>query len=142
MRLILLVLSPFCLSGCFLPAWVTYASFVADGVSLIAMGKSTTDLALSAAAEQDCAMWRILEDGMLCQHDGVLVRPGAWPMTVVGVSGNDLAGAPTGNGEVSLAPDPHDFGMSMWSVRPSVDGDRPYESKWPVQFMMEPPTST
>lgn len=142
MRLIIVVLSPLFLSGCFFPAWVTYLSFAADGVSLIATGKSTTDLALSAAAEQDCAILRILEDGTLCRQQGEFLRPGSWPMTVIGVAGNSRAGAPLGPDGAPAARALPEPGAPRQSVRPSVDGDRTYEHRWPVQFTMEPPTPT
>jgi hypothetical protein len=63
------------LSGCALPPAVTVASFVADGVSYVATGKSTTDHAISAVVGEDCALLRTVQDKAICDPDGdVLVE--------------------------------------------------------------------
>ncbi len=50
------------LSGCIagIPPAVMIASYAADGVSYVATGKSVSDHAISAVAEQDCAMFRLI----------------------------------------------------------------------------------
>ena len=51
------------LGGCVAPpSIVTYLSYALDGVSLVATGKSISDHALSAAVDQDCAMWRLVQE--------------------------------------------------------------------------------
>jgi hypothetical protein len=55
-----------CLNGCALPPALTIASFAADGVSYLATGKSTTDHALSAIAQEDCAMMRAIAEKPIC----------------------------------------------------------------------------
>ncbi len=62
-RHILLLAACLGLGGCAAPPAYTFASFVLDGASLIATGKSVSDHALSAAVEKDCAMWRLLKEG-------------------------------------------------------------------------------
>ena len=60
------------LAGCSTPPAVTVASFVLDGVSFLATGKSVGDHALSIATKRDCAMWRILKERNLeaiCRDD-------------------------------------------------------------------------
>ncbi len=54
-------------TGC-APLPITVASLVADGVSYATTEKSLTDHGISALAEQDCAIHRLLTDGEMC-HD-------------------------------------------------------------------------
>ena len=69
------LLSVLFLTGCALPPAITVASFVTDGVSYVVTGKSTTDHAISAVAEQDCALLRVVQDQAICDPDGeVLVE--------------------------------------------------------------------
>ncbi len=71
----LALVSMFFLTGCAVPPAVTIASFVADGVSYAATGKSTTDHAISAIARQDCALLRAVQEEAICDPDGeVLVE--------------------------------------------------------------------
>lgn len=69
------------LVGCALPPAVTLASFVADGVSYVATGKSTTDHAISAVVGQDCALARVVSGEAVCDPDGevLVVLVGADP---------------------------------------------------------------
>ncbi len=53
-----LVLPLLFLTGCAIPPAVTIASLVLDGVSYVSTGKSTTDHAISAFANEDCALLR------------------------------------------------------------------------------------
>jgi hypothetical protein len=56
------------LAGCgVVPPVVSALSYAIDGFSLITTGKSPTDLALSAAVERDCALWRIFTTGEVCR---------------------------------------------------------------------------
>lgn len=64
------LLLPVFLAGCALPPAVTVASLVADGVSLVATGKSTTDHAISAFVQEDCALLRAVEGKEICDPDG------------------------------------------------------------------------
>ena len=54
-------------SACALPPAVAIASYAADGVSFIATGKSVTDHAVSAVAQQDCALYRVLLGSDICR---------------------------------------------------------------------------
>lgn len=160
MRWIVVVLSPLLLSGCLFPAWVTYVSFAADGISLIATGKSTTDLALSAAAEQDCAMWRIFDERAVCRARHLAgVVPGhrdsghrdlghrdLGPRVVADVAGNPGAGAaqdlPALVALVLPGPEsPVWLRSPAWWSGSASGSDHPYRRMWPVQFSMEPPTT-
>jgi hypothetical protein len=55
------------LAGCILPPALTIASYAADGISLVVTGKTVTDHVLSAAADEDCRMWRLLQGDHICQ---------------------------------------------------------------------------
>ncbi len=70
---ITILLAPFLLAGCALPPAVTWASLATDGVSYIATGKSTTDHAISAIADEDCALLRALKEEAICYPDGEVV---------------------------------------------------------------------
>jgi len=54
------------LSSCAVPPAITIASLAADGMSAAATGKTVSDHALSAATEQDCALWRLIELSKIC----------------------------------------------------------------------------
>lgn len=54
------------LSGCLLPPAVMIASYVADGVVLLASGKTIPDHALSSVTEQDCALFRFVQGNDIC----------------------------------------------------------------------------
>lgn len=58
------------LAGCALPPAVTIASLVLDGASYVATGKSTTDHAISALADEDCALLRVVDGKEICDPDG------------------------------------------------------------------------
>jgi len=63
-------------SGCIvaLPPAVQAASFALDGLSFATTGKTVTDHALSAVAEQDCAMSRALNGEAICTKDAQLAE--------------------------------------------------------------------
>ncbi len=67
LRLAALLALPIPLASCVLPPAVTVASFAADGISLVATGKTVSDHALSTAANEDCRMWRLLTGGPVCR---------------------------------------------------------------------------
>lgn len=66
MRLLAILFTPILLAGCALPPALTVASFAADGISYLATGKSTTDHALSAIANEDCALVRAVKEKPIC----------------------------------------------------------------------------
>ncbi len=47
---------------------LTVVTFAVDGVSLLVSGKSISDHALSAANDEDCAMWRVFKDRPICRE--------------------------------------------------------------------------
>jgi len=57
---------PIVLGACALPPVVTIASFAVDGMSLVSTEKTVSDHVLSAVAEDDCALWRILTSADIC----------------------------------------------------------------------------
>lgn len=67
--LVLSLLLPLALPGCFIPPAVSLASLAADGVSLAASGKSLKDHALSEVTGEDCAMWRVVKNDDICLAD-------------------------------------------------------------------------
>ncbi len=58
------------LSGCALPLPIVLVGYAADGISLAASDKTLSDHALSAVAEEDCALWRVVTDEEICIDDG------------------------------------------------------------------------
>ena len=57
------------LAGCgFVPPAVSIASLVLDVGSVAVSGKTVTDHGLSAMAEQDCALIRVLTEGSACRE--------------------------------------------------------------------------
>lgn len=58
---------PLFLSGCGLPPAVSVASWALDGISYLASGKSVTDHAISEVAQQDCALFRVVQGRGLCE---------------------------------------------------------------------------
>jgi hypothetical protein len=65
----LFVLAPIFLSGCAIPPAISIASYVLDGISYAATGKSVTDHGISMAAGRDCATWRLLKGQNPCKGD-------------------------------------------------------------------------
>jgi hypothetical protein len=65
----LFVLAPILLSGCAIPPALSIASYVLDGVSYAATGKSISDHGISAAAGRDCAVWRLIKGENPCKGD-------------------------------------------------------------------------
>ena len=53
-------------SGCAVPATVAAASYALSGFTLMDSGKTLTDVVLSAAVDQDCVMWRVIQDQPIC----------------------------------------------------------------------------
>ena len=53
-------------SGCAVPATVAAASYALSGFTMMDSGKTVTDIVLSAAVDQDCVMWRLIQDQPIC----------------------------------------------------------------------------
>lgn len=53
-------------SACAVPATVAAAGYAVSGFTLMDQGKTVSDIILSAALDQDCAMWRIIQDQPIC----------------------------------------------------------------------------
>lgn len=67
MRKVLAVMIPLVLTGCGLPPAITLISYALDGVSLFSTGKTVGDHALSVAMNQDCKVWRVVNDQSVCR---------------------------------------------------------------------------
>ncbi len=65
MRWLVLAVAAISLSGCGLPPFVTYTSYVADIFSYLSTEKSVTDHGISVVLQKDCALLRAL-DGPIC----------------------------------------------------------------------------
>ena len=72
MKKILVVVAPLALAACGGPVELTVAKLAGDLISYVTTGKSTTDHAVSAVAERDCALHRPLFEEDVCQ-DNVLL---------------------------------------------------------------------
>jgi hypothetical protein len=110
------------LAGCgVVPPMVSVISYAIDGVSLFATGKSVTDHALSAAAERDCALWRVFTTGEVC-------REYALTASTVPV---DLSPAPE---RTNRAANGHDGGDPVGAAAP-VAAPKPVQSPAAVKRM-------
>jgi hypothetical protein len=58
---------PLLTGGCGLPLAVTAASYGADGVSLAATKKTTTDHFASMVTREDCSFWRVFRHQKMCK---------------------------------------------------------------------------
>ncbi len=68
MKIFIALAAAFLLSGCGLPPAFTFVSYALDGMTLLSTGKSVGDHAISAAAEKDCAVWRVVKDEDVCRE--------------------------------------------------------------------------
>jgi len=66
MKKLCILVVPLFLAGCGLPPAFAIASYAIDGILLLTKGKTSTDLAISMVAQQDCAMWRIVQGKEIC----------------------------------------------------------------------------
>lgn len=84
MKKLIVLAAALTLSGCGLPPAITIVSYALDGLSLLSTGKSVGDHAISVAARQDCAMWRLVKNGEICrdfeagEKGPVVVAVGRW----------------------------------------------------------------
>ena len=67
LRKLIIFFGLFLLGGCAPPVPVQIASWILDGVSLVATQKSVTDHGISIVAQQDCALFRGFTDGYICR---------------------------------------------------------------------------
>lgn len=70
----LIVLAPILASGCAIPPAISIASYVLDGVSYAATGKSVSDHGISMVAGRDCATFRILKGENPCRGEPTELR--------------------------------------------------------------------
>lgn len=70
----------FAVTACSIPTPLTIVTFAFDGISLAVSGKTIGDHALSAIANEDCAMWRTLKERPICHKWKI---PDAVPDAVV-----------------------------------------------------------
>ncbi len=72
LKKILVVVAPLALAACGGPVELTVAKLAGDLISYVTTGKSTTDHAVSAVAERDCALHRPLFEEDVCRDNVVL----------------------------------------------------------------------
>ena len=99
-RLAVLAL-PILLNACALPASFSIASLAIDGISYATSGKSVSDHALSAVANEDCAIWRALQARPICRDRDVPETMVAAPESEVPAA--VLAAAPAAGGSTAPA---------------------------------------
>ncbi|MFP6758085.1 MAG: hypothetical protein VCC99_07670 [Alphaproteobacteria bacterium] len=68
MQRLFAVAAALALGSCGLPPVINLASFALNGMSLLSTGKSVSDHVLSAAAEKDCAVWRLVKNEDVCRE--------------------------------------------------------------------------
>ena len=95
------------LSGCLLPPAVMVGAYVADGVVLLASGKTAKDHALSSVTQQDCALFRIVQGRDICVEPGFGVDGGPI-LTAAGYAGPDADGFDIATLNVRIADDDTD----------------------------------
>jgi hypothetical protein len=66
-----IVCLPLLLAGCGLPPVIVAFSYAVDGLSYASSGKSVTHHALSAAADQDCAVFRMIQGKDVCHAEAL-----------------------------------------------------------------------
>ncbi|MBT5658692.1 MAG: hypothetical protein HOJ02_00915 [Rhodospirillaceae bacterium] len=90
MKKLCILVVPLFLAGCGLPPAFAIASYAIDGILLLTKGKTSTDLAISVVAQQDCAMWRIVQGREICT-DYEIVAPGEDGIALAEASTTDEA---------------------------------------------------
>ena len=91
---------PLLLGGCGLPPAISVASWAIDGISYVASGKSVTDHAISQVMQQDCALFRVVQEREICAEgmesldDGPQILAAAAPQGDNWLSGDALADDP------------------------------------------------
>ena len=119
------VLAPLILlNACALPAAFTIASLAADGISYATSGKSVSDHALSAVANEDCAMWRALQDRPICGDREVpevmvAAAPGPGESEVSAVV---LTATPAADGSMAPEIDVSKVPAAVFAVAPAAGG--------------------
>ena len=58
------------LGGCALPVPIKVAGWALDGISYLATQKSVTDHGISVVAGRDCALFRAVTEGHVCEDAG------------------------------------------------------------------------
>ncbi|MCP4330083.1 MAG: hypothetical protein GY791_16780 [Alphaproteobacteria bacterium] len=71
MRLFAVLTVPVMLAGCGVPLGISAASYVADGLSAGASGKSVNDHMLSQAVNMDCGLLRFFDGEWFCRDRGI-----------------------------------------------------------------------
>lgn len=82
---------PLFLGGCGLPPALSAASWALDGISYLASGKSVADHAISEVAQQDCALFRVVQGRELCDayEDDTQTAEGPQIMVAAAPSGDN-----------------------------------------------------
>jgi len=110
MRYLILFASTLLVGGCALPISVQVATWAASGFSYVTTGKGISHHAVSAIAEQDCAMHRIAFGEAMCneaQGDGTVVVENGPPNTATG-PGTNVPTKPLRDSIIALATNPKD----------------------------------
>ena len=84
MKKIFVVAAPLALAACGGPVELSVAKLAGDLISYVTTGKSTTDHAVSAAADGDCALHRPLFKENVCKDEDTLLAERASALAVMG----------------------------------------------------------
>lgn len=101
-------------SACGLPPIVSAVSYAIEGASLAASGKGLTDHALSAAADRDCAMFRMIQGEEICRDNDP-----AFSGTALAMAGNDKPSESRGISTASRAAAPVLYSYGTTAAAPS-----------------------
>ena len=122
MRIAWAIVACFGLAGCIMPPVVSYASLAMDGISYATTGKSVSDHALSAATNQDCAVWRAVSEQQIeavCQDPAPDSDDTAVAVEDAGNDGGFFAGLFSG-GDGAPTPDPDPI-VTLVATDPVID---------------------
>jgi hypothetical protein len=113
------------LSGCGLPPAIVAFSYAKDGLSFASSGKSMTDHALSAAVEEDCALFRAIQGRDICTE--VAPEDGGGTVLAEALSdatGTNPAGPAASRTEIAIA---NRSRAQSWNIRAgrNVTNSRP-----------------
>ena len=139
-RLVLSVLplmAPLMLGGCGLPPAISVVAYLIDGATFIGTGKTMSDHALSAVAQEDCVLWRVVKGELVCQGPGEKGEKSALALAAAdtvypGYPDEDVAPAPH-----NAAPDPAAT-LQLAALAPQAGGSPAWTAPEPGRSGWEP----
>lgn len=113
-----IVCLPLFVAGCGLPPAIVAFSYAMDGLSYASSGKSVTDHALSAAADQNCAMFRMIQGKDICHAEDVDGENTAVAMSDPNSANEGVATGSASRAEIAVA---NRSQAQSWNIRAGRD---------------------